>query len=224
LDASCAEVDLTMAMTTEQVASALERRIAEGTYLPGEFAPSISDISAEFGVAPGTARRALALLDTRGLTVGGGQGRLRRVASSDSSSSFTSAIDRIRANIASGEYPAGTQLPSEVQLSVSTGLSRYAIREAFAELERSGEVINRPGRRRTVAGGRQPTDARYEQIKAAISDDVEHGRLVSGQRLGSEAELVERFAMSRVTVRRALADLENEGVLSRDEAGRRIIA
>ena len=213
-----------MAMTTEQVTSALERRIVEGTYLPGQFAPSTSDISAEFGVAPGTARRALARLDAQGLTVGGGQGRRRRIAEIDSPTPFTSAVDQIRASIAGGDYPPGKLLPSEVELAESTGLTRYAIREAFAELERTGEVVNRPGRRRTVAGGPEHMDALYERVKAAISEDVVQGRLVTGQRLGSESELVERFAMSRVTVRRALADLEAAGLLARDEAGRRIVA
>lgn len=179
-----------MAMTTDQVASALEQRITNGTYMPGALAPSASDISAEFGVAPGTARRALARLDAQGLTVGGGQGRRRRIAENDSPSRFASAVDRIRASIASGDYPPGKLLPSEVELAESTGLSRYAIREAFAELERTGEVVNRPGRRRTVAGGPEPADALYEQVKAAIREDVVQGRLVTGQRLGSESELV----------------------------------
>ena len=212
-----------MAMTKERVVAALELRIADGTYPRGEFAPSTGDITAEFGVAPGTARRVLAVLDAKGLTVGGGQGRRRRIANPGAPGSFTSAVDRIRADIASGTYPAGRLLPSEVELAASTGLSRYAVREALSELERSGEVVNRPGRRRAVAGP-QPADALYEQIKAAIQDDVEQGRLVAGQRLGSESELGERFSMSRVTVRRALADLEDAGVLLRDAAGRRILA
>jgi DNA-binding GntR family transcriptional regulator len=211
-------------MTTEQVASALEQRILDGTYSPGDLAPSTTEISTEFGVAPGTARRLLALLDAKGLTAGGGQGRRRRIVDGNCPDAFKSAVDRIRAGIASGTYPAGELLPSEVELAESTGLTRYAIRGAFSELERSGEVINRPGRRRAVAGGPQPVDALYEKIKAAIRADVAQGRLVAGERVGSESELGERFAMSRVTVRRALADLEGAGVLLRDAAGRRIVA
>jgi DNA-binding GntR family transcriptional regulator len=209
-----------MAKTAEQVASVLADRIADGTYPPGSAAPSSGDLSTEFGIAPGTARRALALLEARALMVGGGQGRRRRIAVAVP---FTSAIDRIRADMGSGTYPPGTQLPGETELAEATGLSRYAIRQALSELERSGEVVNRPGRRRTVAGGPQSADARYEQIRDALRGDVEQGRLAAGQRVPSEAELGRRFAASRVTVRRALADLEDAGVLAKDPVGRRIV-
>jgi len=40
----------------------------------------------------------------------------------------------------------------------------------------------------------------------------------------TELALCERFNMSRVTVRRALTELEKAGVFVRDEAGRRVVA
>lgn len=212
-----------MAMTTEQVASILEERIAVGTYSPGELAPSTRDITAEFGVAAGTARRALAVLDSRGLTVGGGQGRQRRIADSRSVTPAT-AIERIRADIADGTLRPGAELPSEAELVAATGFSRYAIREALSELERTGEVVNRPGRRRQVAGDLGASTARYERVMAAVQEDVQQGRLTPGARLPSEAALCERFDVSRVTIRHALAKLEEAGVFARDATGRRIVA
>jgi GntR family transcriptional regulator len=44
---------------------------------------------------------------------------------------------------------------------------------------------------------------------------IEAGELVPGQRLGAERELAERFAVSRSTVRAALADLERAGSVRR---------
>jgi DNA-binding GntR family transcriptional regulator len=212
-----------MAMTTEQVASILEQRIVAGTYSPGDLAPSTRNITAEFGVAAGTARRALAMLESRGLMVGGGQGRQRRVADGRGAA-YATALERIRADIANGTLRPGAELPSEAELVAATGFSRYAVREALSELERTGEAVNRPGRRRQVAGGLGTSTARYEHVMAAVQEDVRQGRLVSGVRLPSEAELCERFDVSRVTVRHALAKLEEAGVFTRDAAGRRIVA
>jgi len=213
-----------MAMTTERVATALEQRLADGTYSPGDLVPSAGDLSTEFSVAVGTARRALALLDDRGVTIGGGQGRRRRFADKDQATDIATALERIRADIVSGMHSAGTELPSEADLVAATGFSRYSVREALAELERIGVLVNRPGRRRQVASDYEASTARYEQVVAAIRDDVQRGRLISGARMPTELALCERFDMSRVTVRRALAELENAGDLVRDEAGRRIVA
>ncbi len=218
------EVCLTMAMTTERVAAALEQRLADGTYSPGDLVPSAGDLSTEFGVAVGTARRALALLDSRGATIGGGQGRRRRFADKDRGTDLATALERIRADIVSGTRPSSTELPSEADLVAATGFSRYAVREALAELERIGVLVNRPGRRRQIAGDYEASTARYEQVVSAIRDDVRRGRLVTGARMPTEIALCERFGMSRVTVRRALSELEKAGVFVRDEAGRRIVA
>lgn len=213
-----------MGTTAEQVASRLEQRIAAGTYAAGAPAPSIAEIVNEFDVAPGTARRALTHLDARGLTIGGGQGRRRRIAGESSTDQLANPTEFLRSNITKGVFAPGSLLPSETELVAATGFSRYAVREAFSELERSGEVINRAGRRRQVAGVAEQPDARYEQIVVAIQDDARQGRLVAGSRMQSENQLCERFGMSRVTVRRALAELEAAGVFVRDAAGRRVVA
>jgi DNA-binding GntR family transcriptional regulator len=221
-EANHAEVSPTMAMTTERVASVLGQRIADGTYSPGELAPSASAVSTEFGVAIGTALRALALLDSRGLTAGGGQGRRRRVVDRHRAGSAMTAIERIRADIASGKLTPSSDLPSEAELVTLTGFSRYAVREALGELERTGEVLNRPGRRRQVAGTLEAPTTRYEEVASAIRDDLQEGRVPPGARLQSESELCKRFSVSRVTVRHALTTLEEAGFLARDAAGRRI--
>ncbi len=53
----------------------------------------------------------------------------------------------------------------------------------------------------------------YAQLKAAILDDIRIGTLKPGARIASQRDLSEQFAMSHMTVRRALNDLLNAGVI-----------
>jgi DNA-binding GntR family transcriptional regulator len=50
-----------------QVADLIERRIRSGELAPGDRVPSITTLSQEYGIAKGTARRALQELASRGL-------------------------------------------------------------------------------------------------------------------------------------------------------------
>ncbi|HPP00515.1 MAG TPA: GntR family transcriptional regulator [bacterium] len=56
---------------------------------------------------------------------------------------------------------------------------------------------------------------KYIQIKEAIRKEIEAGILREGQQLASEAVLIERFGVSKMTVIRALQELVHEGFLSR---------
>ncbi len=55
---------------------------------------------------------------------------------------------------------------------------------------------------------------RYRSIAAELRDEIVSGGLGAGSVLPSEASLSDRFAASRVTVRRALEVLRDEGLLS----------
>lgn len=52
-----------------QLQEQLTRRILSGWYRAGEKLPSVRDLAAEAGVNPNTMQRALAAMDTEGLTV-----------------------------------------------------------------------------------------------------------------------------------------------------------
>lgn len=54
---------------------------------------------------------------------------------------------------------------------------------------------------------------RHEQVTRAIADEIARGALRPGDRLPSERQLCDRFAVSRATVRRALADLVAGGLV-----------
>jgi GntR family transcriptional regulator of arabinose operon len=56
---------------------------------------------------------------------------------------------------------------------------------------------------------------KYRQVYDALSHQITGGRLGPGDRLPSEADLVRRFGASRITVGRALRDLQAAGLIER---------
>ncbi len=58
----------------------------------------------------------------------------------------------------------------------------------------------------------------YAQVAARLMDDITAGGARSGDRLPSERVLAERYAVSRVTMRSALADLADRGVIESSPA------
>ncbi len=56
---------------------------------------------------------------------------------------------------------------------------------------------------------------KYEQVYRSLRSDLAAGRWRAGDRLPSEAELVEQFGVSRITVGRAMRDLQREGLVER---------
>ncbi|MFB7650414.1 MULTISPECIES: GntR family transcriptional regulator [unclassified Streptomyces] len=58
----------------------------------------------------------------------------------------------------------------------------------------------------------------YAQVAARLMDDITAGSARAGDRLPSERVLAERYAVSRVTMRSALADLANRGVIESSPA------
>lgn len=58
---------------------------------------------------------------------------------------------------------------------------------------------------------------KFTQIKQFIFEQIESGHWAEHQRVPSENELAEQFAVSRMTARRALQELTDEGVLNRSK-------
>ena len=57
----------------------------------------------------------------------------------------------------------------------------------------------------------------YLRVKQHLKDGLAQGRWAPGELMPSEAELVARFAVSRMTVNRALRELQAEGLVSRTQ-------
>jgi DNA-binding LacI/PurR family transcriptional regulator len=56
---------------------------------------------------------------------------------------------------------------------------------------------------------------KYQQVYSALRRDIQSGKLAKGDRLPSEAELVRLFGASRITVGRAVRDLQTAGLVER---------
>src|SRR5262245_54988554 len=59
------------------------------------------------------------------------------------------------------------------------------------------------------------TAPKYQQVYSALRRDIQSGRLAKGDRLPSEADLVRLFGASRITVGRAVRDLQAAGLVER---------
>jgi GntR family transcriptional regulator len=60
------------------------------------------------------------------------------------------------------------------------------------------------------AAGQSPL---FVQVRDALRADILDGALGPGERLPSESALIERFGVSRITVRQALAELQSSGLV-----------
>jgi DNA-binding LacI/PurR family transcriptional regulator len=58
-------------------------------------------------------------------------------------------------------------------------------------------------------------EPKYRQVYAALRREIQSGALKRGDRLPSEAELVRKFGASRITVGRAVRELQNAGLVDR---------
>lgn len=63
--------------------------------------------------------------------------------------------------------------------------------------------------------GFQSGRPKYRQVYDHLHTEIRQGRLQPGQALPTEVELIRSLGMSRNTVRQALAELENDGVIQR---------
>src|SRR2546423_14729597 len=55
----------------------------------------------------------------------------------------------------------------------------------------------------------------YQQITECLERDIRSGKYAAGQKFPSEAALVQRFGVSRITVGRAVRELQQRGLLDR---------
>lgn len=199
------------------IAAQLREHIEVGTYSPGSVLPSNRQLRVEFGVADGTIRRALKELDRLGLTVAR-QGRPRMVAAPGQEpvgTLYERVEQGIRRAIADGRH--GSVLPSESELAAEYNVGRKTVRQALAELERRGEIVNRRGRRRQVPGAQQPQDALYEKVVARLMDEIAKGIYQPGTMVPTEDDLRIRYKVSRATIRKALGELRQRGVVTYEE-------
>jgi DNA-binding GntR family transcriptional regulator len=124
--------------------------------------------------------------------------------------------DALRTQIATGQPPPGSLMPSEAALCAEYGVVRNTVRRALAALEAEGLIETLPGRGRVVRApdeSREGALPRYRRIAAELRAAINRGDLRPGDALPSEAALMERYGVARGTARQALADLEGAGLV-----------
>lgn len=63
----------------------------------------------------------------------------------------------------------------------------------------------------------RPATALHEQVRSVLTHEIESGLYDDKGRLPTETELCERFSVSRITVRRAVGELESDGLVQRKQ-------
>lgn len=66
--------------------------------------------------------------------------------------------------------------------------------------------------------------SKYQQIKTHILEQIESGHWAEGDTVPSENQLAQQFAVSRMTARRALQELAEQGVLKRTQGAATSVA
>ena len=110
-------------------------------------------------------------------------------------------IDRIRASIASGEYPLGQAIPSTAMLAEMTGVSAQVVRRAVGQLEADGILEGHPGKGVYVRALPEAVDRERQDVTSLSKQVSELEERVS--------ELAERPAVSQDgELGRIVADLQ----------------
>ena len=140
-------------------------------------------------------------------------------AASAASGLATVLAGRLLAHVARGEHAVGDRL-TEQALAEAMGVSRTPVRRALQELERLGALGSNPNRGFFVAvpperlrrlAARAPAVADDEDMYLRIAEDRLSGAL--GDNV-FEAQLMERYGLTRVQVQRALNRLGREGLIA----------
>ncbi|WP_329257775.1 FCD domain-containing protein [Streptomyces sp. NBC_01478] len=117
------------------------------------------------------------------------------------------AADRLRAQIAAGEWPVGTKLPGETTLATELGVGRSTVREALRALAGAGLVRPRQGAGVFVVATEPAEDWPAKLRRAAVTDvyevrmgvEVQAARLAASRRTPEDVTAMERALAARRT-------------------------
>jgi DNA-binding FadR family transcriptional regulator len=120
--------------------------------------------------------------------------------------------------IRSGEFAAGTRLPSEAALSERFGVSRTVVREAVSRLKAEGLVATHQGKGTLIVGSGQ--SARFK-IDVDVESSVQAVLRVMELRSGLEAEVAalaaeRRTAAQNAEIQQALVSIDRAVTAGRD--------
>ncbi|WP_432716039.1 GntR family transcriptional regulator [Streptomyces salinarius] len=114
------------------------------------------------------------------------------------------------------------KVPSEAAIAAEFGIARTTVRRALASLEDEGAIESIAGLGRRVSRG-EAQQAPYERVRDDLLSRMREGSLAAGEKMPSEPTLATRYAVSRGTVRRALASLEAAGWVESQQGVGRVV-
>lgn len=123
----------------------------------------------------------------------------------DASPRYLQIAHELREAIASGQYPVGSQLPTEHELCDQLNVSRFTIREAIRMLSTAGLVVRKPRAGTMVAA--LPDDTRYTQGIASLRDLFQYAQSTDFQYV-----YVGRVGLSKEQARRMSATAGDEWI------------
>lgn len=106
------------------------------------------------------------------------------ISQTDPRPMYLQIVEQIRARIAAGDWPAGTELPSIRALAATIKVSVITIKRAYLELESEGVIVTRHGKGSFVAGSG----------RGSAASEVQRQKL--DEHLRAAAELARQLGLS----------------------------
>lgn len=107
------------------------------------------------------------------------------ISKADGRPMYLQIMEQVRAQIALGEWPPGSELPSIRQLAADLAVSVITVKRAYLELERDGVIQTQHGKGSTVAEHPPPLLHGDAELDQRLSESLRLGR-----RLGLEPPAV----------------------------------
>ena len=128
---------------------------------------------------------------------------------------YRSVADVLQERIKAGAYPAGTQLPTEAALIEEFAVARDTVRRSLALLAERGLVVTIHGRGTFVRDDQDEAVGlpKHAQVGAQLRKLIDAAEFGVGGPFLTEAEVQERYSVSRRTARAALKSMEDDGLL-----------
>lgn len=216
------------APTYVRIAEDIRNRIRLGDPPAGAMLPSEAALARTYGVARGTVRQAVAELERSGL-VASEAGRGRRVIGKGPTTTPRTAVtqyeaiaETVRERIENGELLPGRQLPGEAAMAGEFGVSKGTARQALQLLATEGLIAAVHGKGWFV-GGPEHAQTRADLVADSFRKDIEAGKLAAGTVLPGESALAQEHGVARITIRRAFAVLEEEGLIEKRPGMGRVV-
>jgi DNA-binding GntR family transcriptional regulator len=136
---------------------------------------------------------------------------------------YEQVAESLRLEIENGSYGPGQHIGTEDTLAERFSVSPGTVRRALHELVANGSVTSISGRGWFVVSEDSDPPTRTAEAISAIRAAIASGEWGVGTSIPGERALAARFGVGRITIRKALALLEVEGVLSRAGGGRIVL-